>query len=133
MKLASSQQLRPQGPTPVQAHCTEVRSESWGGANGDGNRIGDWKEDGDGDGDENGDESGEGGGIEDSSCIRYIMVEAEHVWLAPSVEYGSTCLWSAEQGNIHSSLSQFAPVNLVSRDRFSRPVPRQPAHSTSLG
>ena len=26
------------------------------------------------------------------------------------------------------SLSPFAPENLVSRDRFSRPVPRQPAH-----
>ena len=32
-----------------------------------------------------------------------------------------------------SSLSLFAPENLVSRDRFSRPVPRQPAHSPHSG
>ena len=30
---------------------------------------------------------------------------------------------------INISLSAFAPKNLVSRDGFSRPVPRQPAHS----
>ena len=29
---------------------------------------------------------------------------------------------------IDISLSPFAPENLVSRDGFSRPVPRQPAH-----
>ena len=28
------------------------------------------------------------------------------------------------------SLSPFAHENLVSRDRFGRPVPRQPAHSS---
>ena len=31
-------------------------------------------------------------------------------------------------GKINSSLSPFAPENLVSRDGFVRPVPRQPAH-----
>ena len=31
------------------------------------------------------------------------------------------------------SLSPFAPENLVARDGFSRPVPRQPAHSSHPG
>ena len=31
------------------------------------------------------------------------------------------------------SLSPFAPKNLVSRDGFGRPVPRQPAHSPHSG
>ena len=48
-------------------------------------------------------------------------------------EYGSTgkgcqsCSWSAEQGN-NIPLSPCVPEDLVSRDGFSRPVPRQPAH-----
>ena len=29
---------------------------------------------------------------------------------------------------MHNSLSAFAPENLVSRDGFGSPVPRQPAH-----
>ena len=29
-------------------------------------------------------------------------------------------------------LSPFAPENLISQDRFGRPVPRQPAHSPLL-
>ena len=37
----------------------------------------------------------------------------------------------AEAVNI--SLSPFAPENLVSRDGFGRPVPRQPAHSPHAG
>ena len=36
-------------------------------------------------------------------------------------------------GKINISLFPFAPENLVSRDRFSRPVPRQPAHSPYWG
>ena len=32
---------------------------------------------------------------------------------------------------LHISLCPFAPQNLVSRDRFDRPVPRQPAHAES--
>ena len=31
-------------------------------------------------------------------------------------------------GKINSSLSPFAPENLISRDVFGSPVPRQPAH-----
>ena len=31
------------------------------------------------------------------------------------------------------SLSSFAPEKLVSRDKFGRPVLRQPAHSSHLG
>ena len=34
----------------------------------------------------------------------------------------------AKQGKIFFSLSPFAPENLVSRDGFGSPVPRQPAH-----
>ena len=47
--------------------------------------------------------------------------------------YGSTGkvanpAWSAEQGKMTFSLSLLAPENLVSRDRFGRPYPCQPAH-----
>ena len=35
---------------------------------------------------------------------------------------------SAEQEKMNISLSAFAPENLVSRDGFGRPVPRQPVH-----
>ena len=39
------------------------------------------------------------------------------------------CKWSAKkQGEMNISLSAFAPENLVSRDGFDSPVPRQPAH-----
>ena len=37
------------------------------------------------------------------------------------------------QLKISISLFPFAPENLVSRDGFGRPVPRQPAHSPHLG
>ena len=56
-----------------------------------------------------------------------------YVWSSNIAEYGSTgygcqsCSWSAEQEN-NISLSPCVPGNLVSRDGFSRPVPRQPAH-----
>ena len=58
-----------------------------------------------------------------------------YVWSShiAEYEYGSTgqgcqsCSWSAEQGN-KIPLSPCVPENLVSRDGFSRPVPRQPAH-----
>ena len=36
-------------------------------------------------------------------------------------------------GKMNISLSLFAPEILVSRDRFGRPVPRQPAHSLHWG
>ena len=60
----------------------------------------------------------------------------DQTWSALSAEYGSTgygcqsCLWSAEQGKMIFSLSPFTPENLVSRDGFSRPVPREPAYSS---
>ena len=38
------------------------------------------------------------------------------------------CAWSAETGKMNISLSAFAPENLVWRDGFGSPVPRQPAH-----
>ena len=36
-------------------------------------------------------------------------------------------------GKINIPLSPYVPENLVSRDGFSRPVPRQPAHSPYSG
>ena len=39
-----------------------------------------------------------------------------------------SCSWSAEQGMMNIPLSPYVPEKLVSRDGFSRPVPRQPAH-----
>ena len=36
-------------------------------------------------------------------------------------------------GKLDISLSPFAPVHSVSRDRFGRPVPRYPAHSPHSG
>ena len=59
----------------------------------------------------------------------------DHTWSALSAEFGSTgygyqsCLWSAEQVKMIFSLSPFTREILVSRDGFSRPVPRQPAYS----
>ena len=58
------------------------------------------------------------------------------VWSHIQQEYGSTgqgcqsCTWSAEQAKtkFNISLFAFAPENLVSRDGFGNPVPRQPAH-----
>ena len=56
-----------------------------------------------------------------------------YVWSSHIAEYGSTgygCQsfsWSAEQGE-NISLSPCAPDNLVSRDGFGSPVPRQPAN-----
>ena len=45
----------------------------------------------------------------------------------PSKVANQFCSWSAEQGK-NIPLSPCVPENLVSRDGFSRPVPRQPAH-----
>ena len=56
-----------------------------------------------------------------------------YVWSSHITGYGSTgqgcqsCSWPAEQGK-NIPLSPCVPENLVSRDGFSRPVPRQPAH-----
>ena len=38
-----------------------------------------------------------------------------------------------KQGELNISLSPFATENLISRDRFGRPIPRQPAHSPYSG
>ena len=47
--------------------------------------------------------------------------------------YGyQSCSWSVEQGK-RKILLPFVPENLVSRDRFDRPVPRHPAHSRCSG
>ena len=57
-----------------------------------------------------------------------------YVWSSHIAEYGSTgkgcqsCSWLAEQGKMNCSPSPFTPENLVSRDGFGSPVPRQPAH-----
>ena len=58
-----------------------------------------------------------------------------YVWSAHSAEYGLTgsgcqsCSFSDEEKDMHFPLSLFASENLVSRDRFGRPVSDQPAHS----
>ena len=58
------------------------------------------------------------------------MYVCMYVWSSHIAEYGSTgqgcqsCSWSAE--------SPCVPENLVSRDGFSRPVPRQSAHLHTL-
>ena len=55
------------------------------------------------------------------------------VWSSHIAAYGSTgqccqfCWWLAER-KIFISLSPFGPENLVSRDRFGRLIPHQPAH-----
>ena len=62
-----------------------------------------------------------------------------YVWSSHIAEYGSTgkgcqsCPWSVEQGKIIIPLCPCVPEDLVSRDGFSRPVPRQPAHSPYSG
>ena len=45
------------------------------------------------------------------------------------------CSWSAEQGKPKYIFPgfPFTPKNLVSQDRFGRPVPRQPGHSSHTG
>ena len=39
------------------------------------------------------------------------------------------CSWSSEQRQLIIPLSPYVPESLVSRHRFSRPVPRQPSHT----
>ena len=56
-----------------------------------------------------------------------------YVWSTLSAEYRSTgrccqsCSWTSKEEKITCFLSSFAPENVVSRDRFDGPVPRQPA------
>ena len=57
-----------------------------------------------------------------------------YVWSSHIAEYGSTgqgcqsCTWSQLNRENNIPLSSCVPENWVSRDGFSRPVPRQPAH-----
>ena len=66
------------------------------------------------------------------NCLRCeVHMYGQHLFIA---EYGSTgygCQsysWSTKQEKYFFSLYPFAPENLVSRDGFDRPVPRQPDH-----
>ena len=56
-----------------------------------------------------------------------------YVWSSHIAEYGSTGkVTNLARGQLNREnsipLSPYVPENLVSRDGFSRPVPRQPAH-----
>ena len=59
-------------------------------------------------------------------CRKYLLYG--HTYSKSMDQPGESCTWSAEQGKINISLSAFVPENLVSRDGFGSPVPRQPAH-----
>ena len=78
--------------------------------------------------------------LRDSSRVprwRPFMKPPYAIGSVPSLymaEYGSTglgcesCTGSAGEGKLIFPFSTFAPENLVSRDGFGSPVPRQPAH-----
>ena len=63
----------------------------------------------------------------DDVCMVYMVPHIARVWIN-RVRLPKSCTWSAEQGKMNIFLSVFAPESLVSRDGFSSPVPRQPAH-----
>ena len=69
-------------------------------------------------------------------CIRYIYIccvikkVSETFYASTGCDWQS-CSWSADQGFFFPF--PFMPSNLVSRYRFGRPVPRQPAHSPYPG
>ena len=68
-----------------------------------------------------------------TACLCYGMY-AQHSHQQSTTGYGGqSCSWSAEQGKMFFPLSPSAIENLVSRGRFGRPVPRQPAHPPHLG
>ena len=72
--------------------------------------------------------------IDDPASKRYSRswcYVCTYVWSSLVAEL--FCSWSGEQGNKKKSLSPFAPENLDLRDRFGRPVSRQPAHSPHSG
>ena len=81
-----------------------------------------------------------GAGLSGAALVVVVCI-CVCVWSALSEEYGSPgcmvanqfCSWSAVTGKMFFSLSQFAPEDLVSRDRFGRPVPRKLAHSQHSG
>ena len=58
--------------------------------------------------------------------ITFSRLGINRVWLP-------ILLWSAEQGGGKSLSSPFPLESLVSRVRFGRPIPRQPAHSSHPG
>ena len=53
----------------------------------------------------------------------------QSTWYGLTAHGCQSCLWSAKQENMSSSVSPFVPENLISRDRFGRIAPRQPDHS----
>ena len=60
-----------------------------------------------------------------------------YVWSSHIAEWASTgMVASPARGQLNKeneiSLSRFAPENILSRDRFDRPVPHQPAHPAHL-
>ena len=55
----------------------------------------------------------------------FIAMQVQHSWTYNSSTNGWIFSWTKK---IIISLSAFAPDNLVSRDEFGSPVPRQPAH-----
>ena len=57
----------------------------------------------------------------------HYWYEVARVWIN-RVRVPILCAWSAERKINIISLFAFAPENLVSRDGFGSPVPRQPAH-----
>ena len=64
------------------------------------------------------------------NCIQYVcmVITYSRVWIN-RVRLLPILLVISGSGKINIPLSPFAPENLVSRDGFSRPVPRRPAHS----
>ena len=67
--------------------------------------------------------------ISKSACM--VITCHSTVWIN-RVRLSTLLLVSWTEKN-HISLSPFAPENLISWDRFSSPVPRQPAHSPHSG
>ena len=64
----------------------------------------------------------------DEGCI-YVYMYSHHIWQSMD-QPGKAANPARGQLNrkMNISLSPCVPENLVSRDGFSRPVPRQPAH-----
>ena len=61
-----------------------------------------------------------------------MTMTCSRVWINRKV--ANSARGQLNRENEHSiCLSPFAPENLVSRDGFGRPVPRQPAHSLHSG
>ena len=63
-------------------------------------------------------------------CTRYGHYINQSINQPCKVANASRGQRNKEKGNL---MSPFAPENLVSRDGFGRPIPRQPAHSLHSG